>query len=361
MFGRAPLGVALVVLASAPSGCGPADSGLDAGGNRSDAGPDAEVADTGSELTDAGSVDASGVSRAAYLTYGFEDRVYRVEARSGAAPEDVSARLERFGTGSRDRWLVPSANGAWLVLSTDRLSCPSIGECLAIAPADLATLEAVRPGGEDVGFEGTPAVGDAGDLVIYASGGGPHMRDVWATQRGSSGWGAATLLTGSSTRGFNGSPALTHDGRRVLFDCGASPYPEGGDSDACEVGVDGSGFRVLVRHDLLPGAREAFVQFPHDSADGVLFQGSWPIGTETPETIWLLPTAGGAPTPIGRALSNAVSPCGLRDGRWGALWLGRPENVTGAHELTLLTREGAIEAVLTPGIDVTDIGVGCGG
>lgn len=355
----------LALVACLFAGCGSPATSLDA--SSLDAGPEG-IADSGSRDTtvaDGGLADAvladAGSGSGAYFTYTFADRVYRVEARVGAPPEDLSARLERFGPGTRDRWLVPSVSGAWLVLSTDRLSCPSVGECLAVAPRDLASLEAVRPGGDEVAVVGTPAVGDAGDLLIYAAGGGPHAVDLWATRRGASDWGAAVLLTASSSRAYNGSPALGLDGLRVLFDCGASAYPEDGDNDACEVGVDGTGFRVLVGPTTLPDAREAFVQFPHDGVDGVLFQASWPIGPESPETIWLLPTAGGAPTPIGRSLSNAVSPCGLRDGRWGALWLGRPENTAGAHELTLLARDGSIAGVLTPGIDVTDIGIGCGG
>ncbi|MFZ5440717.1 MAG: hypothetical protein ACOZQL_11970 [Myxococcota bacterium] len=301
--------------------------------------------------------DGGTSSGAGHFTYTFGDRVYRVEARVGATPEDVSAALARFGAGTRDRWLIPSHDGAWLVVSTDRLAC-SLGECLAIAPANVSSLALVTPGGAEVAVEGTPAVSNDGQTVVYASSDGPHELDLWQTKKAGSTWGAAVLLTGSSMAAYNNMPALTFDGQRVLFDCGAEPYPESGGNDACEVRLDGSGFRVLVRPSTLPGTRENFVQFPHDSLDGVLFQGSWPIAAETPETIWLLP-ASGAPTPLGRSFSNAVSPCGLRDGRWGLLWLSRPGNASGAHELSLAARDGALLGTLTPGVDVSDIGIGC--
>jgi hypothetical protein len=143
-----------------------------------------------------------------------------------------------------------------------------------------------------------------------------------------------------------------------LFDCGTEAYPESGGNQACAVRLDGTQFRVVVSATTLPSTREQFVQFPHDSLDGVLFQGSWPIGGDSPETIWLV-KEGSAPSPIGKEFPNSVSPCGLPDGRFGMLWLGRAGNAAGAHELTLATRQGTLETVLTPNVDVTDIGIGC--
>jgi hypothetical protein len=40
--------------------------------------------------------------------------------------------------------------------------------------------------------------------------------------------------------------------------------------------------------------------------------------------------------------------------------LGRSGNADGKHELTLMRRSGEIEGVLTPNIDVLDVGIGCG-
>ncbi|MBL8950336.1 MAG: hypothetical protein JNK82_06145 [Myxococcaceae bacterium] len=309
---------------------------------------------SGGSAVDGGTGGSGGTGQ---FTYTFEDRVYRVEARVGAMPENVSTRLNGFGMGARDRWLTPSVDGAWLVLSTDRISC-SMGECLTVAPRDLSTLTLVAPGGTEVSLEGHAAINAAGDTIVYPSGGGPHTVDLWLTKKSGMTWQPATLLTGSSTAAFNNMPALSLDGQRVLFDCGTTRDAETGVTDACEVQLDGSGLRVVARPTTLANGRNTFVQFPHDSVDGVLFQGSWPIGAETPETIWLQGKSG-APTPIGSALTNAVSPCGLRDGRWGVLWLSRPGNTTGAHELSLMARDGGVLGALTPGVDVQDIGIGC--
>ena len=305
----------------------------------------------------AGSGGGGGTTGTGHFTWTFNDQVFRIEARVGAVAENVSTALARFGSGTRDRWLIPSVDGAWLVVSTDRISCGQ-GECLAITPRDLSSLTLVKPGGVEIGVEGTPAVSNAGDVVIFSSSDGPHEIDLWLTRKSGTTWAAASLLTVNSTAQFNNAPALTFDGQRVLFDCGLHRDAETGSNDSCEVKLDGTGFRVLVRSTTLPTSRNDFVQFPHDSLDGVLFQGSWPIGADSPETIWLLP-ATGAPTAIGSRFENAVSPCGLRDGRFGLLWLGRPGNASGAHELTLAARDGSLVGSLTPGVDVTDIGIGC--
>lgn len=298
-----------------------------------------------------------GGTTGGHFTYSWNDKVYRIDARAQAVAQDVSAELVRFGTGSRDRWLIPSSDGQWLAVSTDRLNC-SLGECLAIAPAALSSLQLIRPGGNEVSLEGHPALSSNGDIVVYPSQEGPHQVDLWLSRRSGTSWSSAELISSSSSFEYNNMPAFSFDNQRILFDCGNEPYPESGGNSACEVRLNGSQFKVLVSATTLPNSREPFVQFPHDSIDGVLFQGSWPIMGDSPETIWLLPAAG-VPTPIAKNFLNAVSPCGLPDGRFGMLWLGRTGNTSGAHELTLVDRQGALVTVLTPGVDVTDIGIGC--
>lgn len=292
-----------------------------------------------------------------HFTYGVQKKVYRIEARVGATPQNISAAFEKFGTGTDDRWLVPSHNGSHLAVSTDRLSC-SMGECLASGPGDLSSLSLVRAGGNEVVIEGIPAIANSGDTLVYPAQGGPHMRDLFLTKKTGTTWSAPTLLTGASPYPYNNMPGLTFDQKRALFDCGMAPYPEGGVNDSCEVALDGSGFRVVVQSTTLPGSRQMHVQFPRDSLDGVLFESAWPLDGGSPETIWLR-SGSGTPTPIGKNFNNAVSPCGLRDGRFGVLWLGRPGNASGAHELSLASRDGTVLGALTPDVDVDDIGIGC--
>jgi len=314
-----------------------------------DAGPAADAAPRG----DAGPA-PEGTGRA-YYTLG--DDVFRIDAREGATPEDVSAALDRLGPGTRDRWITASPSGAYLVLSADRGGCG--GECLVRVRGDLTGLEAVRPDDTELYVEGTPAVSNDGDTIVYSTKGGQHEVDLFLTRRVGGQWSTPLMLTRASGYAYNNMPALDRDGSRVVFDCGQNPYPEDGANDACEVGLDGTGFARLVGPSTLPGAREDKVQNPHRGLDGLLFEASWPIDGQTPETIWLLPSAGGAPQPIGRTFSNAVSPCPLGDGRFVFLWLSRPGNAAGLHELALAARDGTIITTLTPGVDVADIGLGC--
>ncbi len=346
------LGCLLAVVA-----CG--DSGS-SGGGASGGGGDGEGGgnSTGGNSSGAGGSGA-GVPVDGQFTFGTEEgRVFRVEAAAGAAIEDVSLALDALEPGTLDRRLVPSFNGAWLTLTTDRVIC-DYGQCLAVVSGDLTSFEAVLSNGNPVPAFGTSPITNDGATIVYSSDGGPHDVDLYRIDREGDGWTLPTLLTADSTYDFNDMPALSFDEGRVYFDCGITQYPEDGGTDSCSVALDGSGFSVVVAADALPDPESPFTQFPHAAVGGLLFQGNWPIGDVKPETIWFLPEGGSVPEPIGEGFTNAVSPCGLRDGRFGLLWLDGPNNRAGLHELTLVSADGSLIAVLTPGIDVLDVGIGC--
>jgi Tol biopolymer transport system component len=216
----------------------------------------------------------------------------------------------------------------------------------------------VLAGGAEVYVEGIPAITDDGETVVYASQGGPHAVDLFSTTRDGGGWGAPVLLTAGSGYAYNNMPALGADGRSVLFDCGVEPYPESGGNDACRVGLDGSGFERIIGPDALPDGRNDYVQNPHEGVDAVYFEGSWPIDGDSPETIWRLPVGASAPEPFSARYANAVAPCPLPDGRVAMLWLGG--NDDGYHQIVVAEPDGSSEIQLTPGVDVADIGIGCG-
>jgi hypothetical protein len=299
----------------------------------------------------------TGTGGKGHFYYTFGDQVFRIEAASGAVAQNISTALAKLSPGTRDRRINASTDGAYITLSTDRFGCE--GECLALVPRSLASGEVVKPGGQEVSPEGIAAISNQGDLIVYPAQGGSHSVDLFATRKQGSGWSAPVLLTAGSSYAYNNMPSLSLDGARIAFDCGAEPYPEAGSNDACEVRTDGTGFRKLTGPSTLANPRNSYVQNPHEGVDGLLFESSWPIGDESPETIWLLPTAGGTPTPIGAKFPNAVSPCALPDGRFGMLWLGRTGNAAGAHELVVVSRDGSSAITLTPNLDVADIGIGC--
>lgn len=288
-----------------------------------------------------------------HLTWTYGDEVFRAAAEEGAETENVSRLL---GGGGRDRLLTVSPNGEWMTMSAERFDCA--GECLVRVSWDLASGEAVKAGGSDVYVNGISAITDDGNTIVYSSSGGPHDVDLWATTRSDSGWSAPLLLTGDSGYAYNNMPALGTDGASVTFDCGVEPYPESGGNDACKVQIDGTGFTRLIGPDALPDARNSYVQNPHEGPAGLFFESSWPIDGQNPETIWMLPTGESTPVPLGARYENAVAPCALPDGRVAMLWLGGNDN--GYHELVVSEADGSASFSLTPGVDVTDIGIGCG-
>jgi hypothetical protein len=332
------------------------DGGPNADATIPDAGDDGFVGeDTG------GSADVTiEPSDRARVYYTFEDQIWAVYAVDGAVPVNLTVERGAAGIGSRDRWVSASRNGDWLAFSSDRHEGGSEILMLAHVLLDGASMP-VLAGGAEVYLEGIPAVTDDGLTVVFPAQGGPHERDIFATTFDGSAWSEPALLTGDSSYEYNNMPAMSHDGASVYFDCGDNPYPEDGANDACVVGVDGSGFARVVGPDTLPDARFDKVQFPHEGPDGLLFEASWPIDGDSPEIIWRLAPGADAPTPIGAAFPNSVSPCVFADGRFVILWLGREGNDEGKHELTLVDADGGLITVLTPGVDVADIGIGCGG
>jgi hypothetical protein len=176
------------------------------------------------------------------VTYTLGERVYIIEAREGAAPEDLSAALEAISPGSFDEVLNISPDGQWLILETDRFDreCPLSGSCLALVRTDLSSAEIVRTPDGPLEWQGMAAVANGGELLVYAASGGPHELDLWAVRRSQGRWDSPTLLTDASPFDWNHQPALAASGNTALFDCGPEPYGAEGTA-ICEVGRDGWG------------------------------------------------------------------------------------------------------------------------
>ena len=322
--------------------------------------------------TPAGSPSAGG-----HITYELEDgRVYRIAARAGAAPDDVSLALDDLGSGLEDSYLNISPDGQWLILSTDRFDPACVGwTCLALVAADLSMGEAIRSGGQPLRAEGFSAIGSLGTppggtpargttsrnggplLIVYPAGDGPaHGLDLWASVRGQEGWDVPVLLTGDSPYAYNDQPAISADGRMVLFDCSDVPYGQEGTA-ICEVGTDGAGFRVVLSPDQGPGgALQNAVRHPDYGPDGsIVFEADW----NGAERIWRLPFGSSQAVAVSPQLTNDNSPCVLPDGCIASLWLNRPGG-PGFHEIKITAPDGSNYIMALTGVDVADVGIGCG-
>lgn len=295
-----------------------------------------------------------------HITYRLpEGHIYRIEAQEGATPEDLSEALDALSPGSDDAVNI-SPDGDWLVLITGRFDSECTDwACLAVVKGDLSSGDVVRANGEVIHPEGA-AIASGGNLIIYVAGDGTHSRDIWKVTRSGNTWNTPVLLTGASTYDFAGWPAISDDGSKVLFDCGDVPSGDEGTA-ICEIGVDGTGFRVVLTSDDVPSGYTSSPQLhsPDYAPDGsIIFESDW-SGFST--QIWRIPAGGVEPSPIASSdYPNQVGPCVLPDGRVAHLWLGRDENTEGFHEITIMDEDGSSPTVILPGVDVFDIGIGCG-
>ncbi len=286
------------------------------------------------------------------------DHVYRIAAREGARAENVSALLQTLAPGSKDSWLNIAPDGSFLVLETDRFERECAGwACLAVVAGDLSAGAAVRVEGRVVHPEGWSAIASGGNLVVYPMKGSSHSLDLWAVTRRGQGWSAPLRLTSGSPYQYNHQPAISMDGLKIVFDCGNRPYGAEGTA-ICEVGVDGSGFRVvLTTADTPPGLSvKGALHHPGYAPDGsIVFEADW-----DGERIWRLPKGARRPVAVTSEFGNDNSPCLLPDGRIVSLWLNRPGNRDSVHEIKAMTGDGRRHTMLVTDLDVADVGLGCG-
>lgn len=303
---------------------------------------------------------SSSTTVSAFVTYTFEDAVYRVEATPGASPENVSDLLNALEPGQNDNSLNISPDGEWLVLNSERFDDECDGfACLTVAPFDLSSAEVVRADGDAIhvnapGTDPFSAIGSGGDLIVFPGPEGPNAADLFAISRDGNGWSSPLLLTADSPYAYNGQPAISDDGSRVVFDCGDGEYAAP-PAAICEVATDGTGFRVVRTTEGRPqwDAVGCSLHHPDYEPDGS-------IVAEPACEIWRVDTAGGSPEAVTTQFANDNSPCVLPDGRIASLWLDRPGG-PGVHEIKIMDPDGSNSFVLVENIDVLDIGIGCGG
>jgi hypothetical protein len=288
------------------------------------------------------------------VVFRFPDGVGRVEAREGAVAEKLGPRLDRLSPG-RDEWATISRDGTHLALGTTRFGCADWA-CVAIVPADLSRGDAIRAGGALVHSDGTAAIGEGGRLVVFAAATDkPKIRDLFVTRRDGEAWSAPVKITGASKHPYNKQPELSFDGKTVAFDCGPEPYGQELTA-ACTVGIDGSGLREVWSPGKAPLGDSGAVHHPAWEPDGSLLLEIQRASDG--ERIYRM-RPGKEPEPMGK-WTNDNSPCALPDGSIASMWLNRPENRRGLHELKIMSPDGATGFGLVIGIDLVDTGTSCG-
>jgi hypothetical protein len=313
--------------------------GTDSATNERDANPLQPTTDA--NVADAGVVVGSGPG---HITFHFGGHVYRIRAEANATPEDL-------GT---DDTLDLSPDGMWMVVTTTRFGCSGYA-CLALVPSSNPSGGAAVSGGA-IHPSADSVVASGGNWIAF-TGPGTHSMDYFAVSRTDAGaaWGAPVELTTASTMAYHHNAAVSADGRSLVMDCGPEPYGVT-DSSICEVDADGKNFRVVLRPtDHTGGTTSNELHTPDFAPDGSLvFEADW-----GGERVWRLP-AGGAPFAVAPSYTNDNSPCVLPDGRIASLWLERPGNTQGLHELKVMNADGTGELMLVINQDIVDVGLGCG-
>ncbi len=300
-------------------------------------------------------VDLAGVATT-HVAYRLSEdgHIYRVAAVSGAVPEDVSAGLTSAGD---DSAVGLSRDGLWLGILTTRFGCGS-WSCLALVATSPTgktdtTGTLVMAGGAVVHSEGRPAVARDAAFVVFSAEGGAHTRDLWLARRSAGGgmtFDAPVQLTANSAYPTHDLPALSADEQTIVADCGPQ-------TTLCTIGIDGVGAtQPLVT--LAEGPNGVGNGSEVHSGDflpdgNLVFEADW-----TAEQIWRR-SGNGSIAQVASTFTNDNSPCALPDGRVVSLWLERPGNPMGYHELKVMTTTGDY-TMLVIGVDVTDIGLGCG-
>ena len=298
---------------------------------------------------------STGTAAAGFVTYKLAGGdVYRLAARAAARPLDVSAALDRLSPRALDEWLNVSPGGRWMLTSTERFGCGGYA-CLARIGASLRSGGALRAGGQLLHADGSAAISSDGGIVVYPQGGGTHTRDLWVTTLAGRRWSAPREITSGSSFEHNTQPAISADGRRVLFDCGAGLAGDPGTA-VCSVSTSGGPVRIVMSPGAGPGGGAGNeVHHPAFSrGGGVVFEADW-----HGEQIWRLPRGLRRPVLVSR-VNNDNSPCVLPDARIASLYLDRPGNRSGVHEIRVAGPNGGAGREILTGVDVADIGIGCG-
>lgn len=311
-------------------------------------------AGSGGTAGSGGSGGVAGGSIGGHIAYRSADGpIYLIEANPGAQPFNLTHALDAISPGD-DGDVNLSPDGAWLSLITTRFGCAG-WDCVVVVDVGLSQPSVVQTsGGDQPHPDNAVAVSSGGDVVVYADA-GSNERDLFVMRRSGSAWTAPVNITDISPFDYNTQPAIASDGQSVLFDCSPVPYGAEG-TQICEVGIDGTGFRVVVDPSISPNGQSGSRAHSADYApDGsIVFEGEWGA-----EQIWRLAPGAGTPTLVGD-FGNDNTPCVLPGGWVASFWLNAPNNPSGVHELKVMSADGSEHVMLVQGSDLMDTTLGCG-
>ncbi len=312
---------------------------------------------TGGGGPDATPLPVPATCKGGRVTHVAGGQIFRSTLGDTVTTENISQGLDAISSGG-DQWASVSPGGDWMVMETERFDAECVGwACLAIVKSDMSSGEVVRIDGTIVHGDDLSAVATGGNRIVYPFSGGPHEKDLYVINKSGGNWSTPVLLTGDSASPFNLQPAISVDGSKVVFDCGEDPYGQPPTS-ICEVNTDGTNFRVVWTPEQggqgAPGRSDGALHHPDYFSDGsIVFEADW-----TGEQIWRL-SGSGPPVRIAGQYGNDNSPCVLDNDCIVSVWLERPGNGPGLHELKLMDAQGGSFSMIRIDVDLTDTGTYC--
>lgn len=239
--------------------------------------------------------------------------LWKVELREGSDPESLSERwaptLTPRPMRSDDRDGAFSWDGDWMVAALARGECAD-WRCVFLGPANdpesMVALYAVDTDDHYLHVE-HPAITNDAQTLVYDNAG-----HIFVTRRTGEIWGPATAISLDSPLPYNRLPRLSPDETRVVFSCSGEFF---GYASICEVGLDGSGLRVVLGPSEPPPPLVAAMDASLDNAvyapDGaIVFEAPW-----AGQQLWRIPPGGSVPERLLDARIEGIGqPCVLPSG-----------------------------------------------
>ncbi|GAB6140254.1 hypothetical protein JCM14076_09830 [Methylosoma difficile] len=279
--------------------------------------------------------------------------VYMTGTATNGTIINVTNKINGLATqaGNDDRINV-SFNGAWLVFNSERFDPDCAGlACLVVMPSNLSSARIIRQANGLVAraADEKSTINSTGKIVVFPQAGGPHALDLWLVKLGADNtWGDPVLLTGNSPYQYHRMPVYSSKGDKVIFECG-----NGGRSNVglCEVSNSGKDF-----HTVLQVAGVNLLHPDYGLNDGIIFT----VATETDRQLAVLNAGTTVPVLVNGNTHFNHSPCVLPKGQVISLWQDSASNPTRGNEIRQISANGATVKMLQTGIDVWDVGIGCG-
>ncbi len=283
-----------------------------------------------------------------YISHMLDGHARVIEAKVSGAVTDISDHLLTLDSGE-ESWINISPNGEWLLMESSRLNSECSGwACLIYGKRDLSEFKVIMSSsGAVMHPEGFSAIANGGDVIVA------HMiederNDIFVSKKTGTDWSTPQSISSTSPSDNNRNPAISANGEEVLFSCG---------ENICMVDIDGSNLKTVIKLSDKPvGSWSQIKSADFDINGDIVFEAE-----DDSERIWRYNRSSLEVSVINASQTNDNSPCVLSDGNIASLWLNRPNNSSGGHELKIMNATGSNYSMIIEDKDISDFGIGCGG